>query len=90
MRFAGTDAFKTALTVTMPAGSSAIEPGLMPRDDLRFRFTSFTAAADQAGWWRRYDAIHFEDGDLHGRRVGHQVGGAVWAKALTYFNGTAS
>jgi hypothetical protein len=49
MRFAGTDAFKTALTVTMPAGSSAIEPGLMPRDDLRFRFTSFTAAADQAG-----------------------------------------
>jgi hypothetical protein len=90
MRFAGTDAFKTALTVTMPAGSSTIEPGLVPRDDLRFRFTSFTAAADQAGWSRRYGAIHFEDGDLQGRSVGHKVGGAVWAKALTYFNGTAS
>jgi hypothetical protein len=63
---------------------------LVPRDDTRFRFTSFRDAADQAGKSRRYGSIHFEDGDLQGRSVGHQVGGAVWAKALTYFNGTAS
>ena len=68
----------------MAAGSSTIEPGLVPRDDLRFRWTSFTATADHAGTSRRYGAIHFEDGDLQGRSVGHQVGGAVWAKALTY------
>jgi hypothetical protein len=35
-------------------------------------------------------SFDFEDGDLQGRSVGHQVGGAVWAKALTYFNGTAT
>ena len=41
MRFSGTDAFKAALTVTMPADSSTIEPGLVPRDDTRFRWTSW-------------------------------------------------
>jgi hypothetical protein len=69
--FAGTDTFKTALLVMMPAGTSTIEPGLVPRDDTGFRFTSFTDAADQAGWSRRYGGIHFEDGDLNGRSLGH-------------------
>jgi hypothetical protein len=87
--FAGTDSFKTAMLVMMPAGSSTIEPNLVPRDDTGFRFTSFTDAADQAGWSRRYGGIHFEDGDLKGRTLGHQIGKAVWAKALTFFNGTA-
>ena len=31
--FAGTDTFKTALLVMMPAGTSTVEPGLVPRDD---------------------------------------------------------
>jgi hypothetical protein len=87
--FAGTDTFKTAMLVMMPAGSSTIEPGRVPSVDTGFRFTSFTDAADQAGVSRRYGGIHFEDGDLKGRTLGHQVGTAVWAKAVTYFNGTA-
>jgi hypothetical protein len=87
--FAGTDTFKTAMLVMMPAGSSTIEPNLVPRDDTGFRFTSFSDAANQAGWSRRYGGIHFEDGDLNGRTLGHQIGKAVWAKAVTYFNGTA-
>jgi hypothetical protein len=52
-------------------------------------FTSFADAADQAGWSRRYGGIHFEDSDLKGRTLGHQVGTAVWANTVTYFNGTA-
>lgn len=52
-------------------------------------FTSFADAADQAGWSRRYGGIHFEDGDLKGRTLGHQVGTAVWARTVTSFNGTA-
>jgi hypothetical protein len=87
--FAGTDTFKTALLVMMPAGTSTIEPNLVPRDNTGFRFTSFTDAADQAGWSRRYGGIHFEDGDLNGRTLGHQIGKVVWAKAVTFFNGTA-
>ena len=88
-RFAGTDKFKTALLVAMPARSSTIEPGLVPSVETGFRFTSFTDAANQAGMSRRYGGIHFEDGDLDGRTLGHQIGAADWAKALTYFNGTA-
>jgi hypothetical protein len=87
--FAGTDTFKTAMLVMMPAGSSTIEPGRVPSVDTGFRFTSFTDAADQAGVSRRYGGIHFEDGDLKGRTLGHQVGTAVWARTVTSFNGTA-
>jgi hypothetical protein len=88
-RFAGTDVFKAALSVTIPAGSSAIEPKLVPAANTTLSFKSFADAANSAGLSRRYGGIHFEQGDLNGRTLGSQVGDAAWAKALTYFNGTA-
>jgi hypothetical protein len=88
-RFAGTDTFKATLSVTIPAGSSTIEPKLVPGANTTLSFKSFTDAANQAGLSRRYGGIHFEQGDLNGRTLGSQVGDAAWAKALTYFNGTA-
>ena len=39
---------------------------------------------------RRYGGIHFEPGDLNGRTLGSQIGSQAWAKAQTYFNGTAT
>jgi hypothetical protein len=88
-RFAGTDVFKAALSVTIAAGSSTIEPKLVPAANTTLSFKSFTDAANQAGLSRRYGGIHFEQGDLNGRTLGSQIGDAAWAKALTYFNGTA-
>jgi len=88
-RFAGTDVFKAALSVTIRAGSSTIEPKLVPAADTTLTFKSFTDAANQAGLSRRYGGIHFEQADLNGRTLGSQVGDAAWAKALTYLNGTA-
>jgi hypothetical protein len=88
-RFAGTDVFKAALSVTIPAGSSAIEPKLVPSVATTLSFKSFADAANSAGLSRRYGGIHFEQGDLNGRTLGSQIGDAAWAKALTYFNGTA-
>lgn len=88
-RIAGTDVLKAELTVTVPAGSSTIEPGLVPAETTVLKFSSFTDAANQAGMSRRYGGIHFEDGDLAGRAVGRQVGDAAWAEAQTYFTGTA-
>jgi VCPO second helical-bundle domain len=87
--FVGTDAFKVPLTVTVPAGSSTIEPGLVPARATVLTFKSFTDAADQAGLSRRYGGIHFTDGDLNGRALGAKIGDAVWAKAQRYFSGTA-
>jgi hypothetical protein len=88
-RFVGTDKFKVSLSVTVHAGTSTIEPGLVPAKDTQLRFASFGDAADQAGLSRRYGGIHFEDGDLAGRTLGTAIGNAAWDRAQRYFGGTA-
>jgi ferredoxin len=89
VQFAGTDVFKAALSITIAAGSSTIEPNLVPAAATTLSFKSFTDAANQAGLSRRYGGIHFAQADKNGRTLGSQIGNAAWAKALTYFNGTA-
>lgn len=92
--FTGSDTFRGK--VTIPAGSSLFEgaadapPGAqaVPRKDVTLSWNTFTAAADEAGWSRRYGGIHFKSGDEHGRTLGKVIGYAVWNKAQTYFNGT--
>ena len=86
-RFAGSDAF--GAEVTIPAGSSRIEPGVVPARPVTLRWATFSEAADQAGLSRRYGGIHFREGDEEGRRMGRAIGAQVWAKALTYFDGSA-
>jgi hypothetical protein len=75
--------------VTILAGSSPIEPGLVPSQDVTLSWQTFSEAADQAGLSRRYGGIHFQDGDLAARAMGRQIGALVWQKAQLYFNGTA-
>ena len=76
-------------TVTFPAGSSRFEPGAVPASDLTLSWTTFKAAANQAGLSRRYGGIHFEQGDLDGRAGGRLIAQQAWSKATTYFNGGA-
>ncbi|HEY6931709.1 MAG TPA: vanadium-dependent haloperoxidase [Thermoanaerobaculia bacterium] len=85
--FTGSDSF--AYSITFPAGSSSAEPGAVPATNLTVTFATFSDAADSAGMSRRYGGIHFQDGDLNGRATGRLVGAAVWAKAESYWNGTA-
>jgi hypothetical protein len=87
---AGSDTFKFPLSVTITKGRSTIEPGVVPAKNTTLTFKSFTDAANSAGMSRRYGGIHFEQGDLNGRTLGAQIGSQVWAKAQTYFNGTAT
>jgi hypothetical protein len=77
-------------SVTIPAGSSMIEPGVVPSRPVTLTFRTFAEAADQAGRSRRYGGIHFEAGDLDGRRLGRCVGANAWAKTSGYFAGTAA
>jgi len=86
--FTGSDAFGASAIVL--AGSSKVEPGAVPATDVTLSWATFSDAADQAGISRRYGGIHFVQGDLQGRSGGRLVGAQVWAKALTYFNGTAT
>lgn len=86
--FTGSPRF--GLSVAIPAGSSKIEPGLTPATDIVLTWPTFSAAADEAGLSRRYGGIHFEQGDLDAREVGRQLAEQAWAKALGYFDGTAT
>jgi hypothetical protein len=85
--FTGSDRF--GAQVTIPAGASPVEPGLVPAEPVTLRWGTFSIAADQAGVSRRYGGIHFQSGDLQARALGRQVGQAVWVKAQAYFDGTA-
>jgi vanadium-dependent haloperoxidase-like protein len=84
-RFTGSDAFGASATV--PAGSSRIEPGLVPAEDLTLHWDTFSDAADEAGLSRRYGGIHFEQGDLVGRAIGRAVGARAWRLASAYREG---
>jgi hypothetical protein len=84
--FTGSDAFNAS--VTIPAGSLKIEPGV-PAADVTLSWSTFTAAADEAGWSRRYGGIHFYSGDVHGRMLGKMVGSNAWSKAQAYIKGYA-
>ena len=85
-RFQRSDFFPYA--VTIPAGSSLFEPGLVPARDLTLSWSTFSEAADEAGLSRRYGGIHFVDADLEGRKLGRLVGASVWEAASGFINGT--
>ena len=86
-QFTGSDLFGARVTVR--PGSSFIEPGATPLLPTVLVWPTFSAARDEAGNSRRQGGIHFPDADHHGRTLGASVGQNVWAKAQTYFNGTA-
>ena len=85
--FTGSDLFGGSYT--QPAGTSRVEPGMVPKNDLTLHWATFSKAAEEAGISRRYGGIHFIDGDLEGRTAGQKAGAQAWNKALTYFDGTA-
>lgn len=84
--FTGSDYFGNS--VTIPAGSSRVEPGLVPASDVTLTWRKFSDAADEAGISRRFGGIHFVEGDVRSRKMGKKIGRQAWRKAVAYFNGT--
>ena len=80
--FTGSDTFGNQ--VTIPAGSSRVQPGTVPAHDVTLYWATFTEAADEAGISRRYGGIHFVQGDMVSRDAGAKVGNYAWQKALNY------
>ena len=85
-RFTGSDRFR--YSVTLPAATSKIEPGVTPVSAVVLRWETFTDAANEAGMSRRYGGIHFRAADLAGRLLGRMVAFKAWSKAQSYFDGT--
>jgi hypothetical protein len=74
-RFTDSDVF--GFEITIPAGSSRVEPGVVPASAVTLSWATFSDAANEAGLSRRYGGIHFKDGDLEARRVGGYIGDAA-------------
>src|SRR5262245_12348598 len=85
--FTGSDDF--GASVSLPAGSSRIEPGLTPASDITLKWETFTGAAEEASLSRLYGGIHFTDGNAYGRIMGRKIGAEVWKKSQAYFQGQA-
>jgi hypothetical protein len=83
-RFTGSDRFGGSVTITQ--ADLGVEPGV-PARPVTLSWATFSEAADEAGISRRYGGIHFEDGDLEGRRLGRAVAAVAWDKALDYIRG---
>jgi hypothetical protein len=86
--YTGSDAFNESATIK--AGSSKVEAGAVPATDVTLAWSTYSDAANQAGMSRRYGGIHFKEGDLQSRAMGRAVGTQAWAKAQTYFTGSAT
>jgi hypothetical protein len=74
-------------SITLPAGSSKIEPGATPARAVTLHWETFTDAANEAGMSRRYGGIHFRAAHVAGRLLGRLTASQAWTKAQQYFNG---
>lgn len=59
-----------------------------PSQPVALQWATYYDAADQAGLSRIFGGIHPPADNVWGRRVGAQVGKAVWAAARKYFDGS--
>ncbi len=72
---------------TTPADGLEFEAG--PATDITLQWSRYADAADQAGISRLYGGIHVRADDLAGRTMGAAIGDDAWAKAQTFFDGSA-
>ncbi|MCW3096647.1 MAG: motif putative anchor domain protein [Chthonomonadaceae bacterium] len=85
-RYTGSDNF--SFTQTWSAGSSVLEPGLVPSSTLSVTWNTFTDAANAAAGSRLTGGIHFSEDIVDGLVMGRVVGSVVYAKAIKYIDGT--
>ncbi|MER5639730.1 vanadium-dependent haloperoxidase [Kitasatospora sp. NPDC002227] len=87
-RFTGSDTFGDSYT--FKAGTSTVEPGLTPAQDVTLTWPTFTAAAEQAGISRIYGGMHWSFDNQPGLEMGHKIGAVVYQVAQSYFRGCHS
>jgi hypothetical protein len=83
-RFTGSDRLDASAVIA--AHSLLAEPAA-PAVAITLRWTTFSAAADEAGLSRRYGGIHFASGDLAGRALGRCAGALAFERARRYWSG---
>jgi len=84
--FTGSDQF--GFSTVLPADFGRVEAGV-PLEPTTMSYATFSDEANEAGLSRLYGGIHFSDDNTTAQAVGALIGQQAWAKAQTYFNGTA-
>jgi PAP2 superfamily len=84
--FTGSDNFGATYTQT---ARTLRADNKLPAADVVLTWPTFTAAANEAGVSRIYGGIHFDDGNEAGLDLGRKVGAQAFAKAKSYWDGTA-
>ena len=74
-------------TISETAAGLQFEDG--PSETIRLQWGTYYDAADQAGQSRIWGGIHITADDFGGRIMGAQIGSDAYAKAATYYAGTA-
>lgn len=76
-------------SATVRSGSSSVEPGVVPHQDVVLEWRTFTEAAQQAGSSQQLSGAAFADANADGLAAGRRVGEQAFSKAMTLFEGTA-
>jgi hypothetical protein len=83
-RFTGSDTY--VATVTIAAGSSKIEPGV-PQSATTLSWLTFSEVAEDQGFSRQTDGVHFKESVLRSAHMGRDVAGQVWSLYTQLVNG---
>lgn len=83
-RFTGSDAFGASHTQAQPL---RVEPALAAAVGTVLQWSTFTAAAQEAGESRLYGGIHFYEGNVAGLAMGRKVGALAFERAQARWSG---
>ena len=86
-RYFGTD--ELGLSVTYAAGSSRIEPGITPAEDLTLHFATWTEFEEECGRSRILGGTHFQDAIDASAAMCHAFGDRMYEYFLTLMDGSA-
>lgn len=83
-RYTGSDAFGGSYT---QPGPLAVEPTLVGAAGTVLNWSTFSAAAQEAGESRLYGGIHFYEGNVAGLEIGRKIGAQAFDLAQRYWSG---
>ncbi len=84
-RFLGTDALD--LTYPVAKGSSHIEPGITPAQDMNIHYSTWTEFAHDCGQARINGGVHFPGAVAAGEALGPQFGDMAYEFVMSHVNG---
>ncbi|MFO1518386.1 MAG: vanadium-dependent haloperoxidase [bacterium] len=88
--FTGSEFFPGGIAEAVAPKNGFLKFEQGPSQEVRLQWATYFDASDQAGQSRLYGGIHIQADDFTGRVSGSTVGKQVFAKAKTYFEGTAT